>query len=310
MVMETDNTSNKNLEGTSNKPAAAPVTPVHAPHEGHIEPDLPRVRTYADDLSEEIKKKGSTLTTIVGAERERAARELALMDEPEEPAPQKTRNILLLVATIALIIVGVGVVGGALYYLQTGSGTQQAATPSIIFPNKTVRVDVGVNKKLSDTLAAARANSSLSLGEVERIDVTLVGATTTAQNILRQFDAPAALIREAQSVMIGIHSFDHTQPFIIIEVGQYDRAFSAMLGWEEDMGRGLGTFFKPAVGTTPPTTIFTDQVYRNVDARVSQAEWPILYAFPRRDILVITTNQYTLQEIMTRLSAQQTTSTQ
>ncbi len=283
-----------------------PHAPPHQPHEGHIDADLPRIRTYAEDLSEEIKKKGSTLATIVGAERERAARELSLQTD-EEPPKNKYRNPLLLVGAGALVVLGVGVIATALYLASTGASSTPPPTPSIIFPNKIVPLTVPEGRSIAETLGHERMSADLSLGEIERIDLTLTGATTSAQSILAGLNAPPALLREAKGVMVGVHSFDHTQPFIIITVTQYDRAFGAMLNWEEDIGRSMGGFFKPLNGTTPPTTLFSDMVFQNIDARVSQAGWPILYAFPRKDVLVITTNQYTLQEVLTRLNAQTTT---
>lgn len=292
--------------------AAAPRAP-EAPHDpahaGHVESELPRLRTFADDLSEEIKKKGATVASIVQAERERAAREIALEPEENTKAPAWKNPLLL---STALVLVAVGIVGllGAYLYSSFVATVEPTVTPSIIFPNKVVTQFQPAYQTLSDTYALERGSVNLSLGEVERVDVTLAQASTTPQEILRALTAPEELIREAKSVMVGIHSFNRNQPFIIIEVTQYDRAYGAMLRWEEEMGRALGNFYKPDEGTVPPTLTFTDKVFQNVDTRVSQKEWPILYAFPRRDVLVITTNQYTLSEILTRLNAQGTDPTQ
>ena len=296
---------------TTNQPDTAvppvPPEPVHDPtHKGHVESDLPHLRTYADDLSEEMKRKGSTLTSIVSAERERAARELALdqVDQSDETVVSKWKNPVLLVGTAVLSLAALVAIGVTIYVTQFTGEAVVPQTPSIIFPNKVVADVVPSHLTLSDALASERLNSSLSLGEIERIDITLEVGTTSTQDLLAKFNPPPEILREAKSVMFGIHSFDRNQPFIIIEVGQYDRAYGAMLKWEEDMGRSLGNFYKPLDGKVPPTTIFTDKVIQNIDVRVSQPEWPILYAFPRKDVLVITTNQYTLQEILTRLTAQ------
>lgn len=295
-------------------PAPSPVTqtpqPTETPHDpahaGHIESSLPRLRTFADDLSGEMKKRGTTLTSIVQAERERAARELSLVDEDSAPRANRWKNPVLLVGALALVVVGAGAVVGAYVYTQIAASEERVLEPSIIFPNKIVTFDVPEYLTLADALAGEREQVSLSLGEIERVEVTLAGATTTPRELLAEFGAPPVLLREAKSVMFGVHSFDRNQPFVIIEVTQYDRSYGGMLEWEEDLGRALGNFFKPRGGTVPPTTLFTDKVIQNIDTRVSQDEWPILYAFPRRDVLVITTNQYTLSEILTRLNAQKT----
>jgi hypothetical protein len=265
--------------------------------------DIPRLRTFADDLSEEIKKKGTTVASIVQQERERAAREIALDDDPK-PKTQAWRNPVLLIGTLALLSIGGLTLGGAYVYTLINAPVAAIEEPTIIFPNKTRAIDVPNFRSLSDTLLAERTGADLALGEILYVRPSFLDATTSPEALLRQFNAPAGLLREAQSVMLGVHSFDRNQPFIIIEITQYDRAYGAMLAWEEDMARGLGNFFKPKDGTVPPTLAFTDKVIQNIDVRVSQPEWPIMYAFPRRDVLVITTNQYTLLEVVTRLSAQ------
>lgn len=266
--------------------------------------DLPRIRTYADDLSEEIRKKGATLSSIVGAERERSARELAIGDDgpPTIAKNEQRKSFLLLGGMILFVLLGIGIVGAAFFFSsQEPTQTQKA---SIIFANKSITAPTNSERSFTDSLAGVRNNAKLSLGEVAELDITIDEATTTAQQVLQKLNAPSALIREARSIMVGIHSFNYYQPFIIIEVTQYDRAFGAMLDWEEEMGRSFGAFFRPLNGGVAPTTLFKDAVYKNIDLRKSQESWPILYAFPRRDVLVITTNESTLQEIITRLNAQ------
>lgn len=294
-MAETETTTN------SKPPEKAPETRV-AP-----DPALPRIRTFADDLSTEIQKKGVTTASIIEAERERAAREIAL----DDPAPtSKYKNPILLVGTGLLVALGAAALLGAYFYATVIFTPAPEEAASIIFPNKIVALTVPAYQKARDTLGLERFAANLSLGEIERIDLTLEAGTSTPRGILEALEAPSQLLREARSVMIGVHSFERNQPFIIIEVTQYDRSFGAMLEWEEDLGRALGNFFKPTTGTVPPTLAFTDKVVENIDVRVSQKEWPILYAFPRRDILVITTNQYTLSEILTRLNAQQNTASE
>lgn len=296
------------------QPNQNPATPTPAPesahspdHAGHVDPALPRLRTFADDLSEEIKRKGTTTASIVQAERERAAREISLDQEPETKA-SAYKNPLLLIGTTVLVGVGAVALIGAYFFASLTLTSEVARERSIIFPNKIVDLTVPEHQELRDTLALERFAVNLPLGEVERIDLTLESGTSTPRGLLTELEAPSALLREARSVMIGVHSFERNQPFIIIGVTQFDRSFGAMLEWEEELGRALGNFFKPVNGAVPPTLAFTDKVIQNIDVRVSQKEWPILYAFPRRDVLVITTNQYTLQEILTRLNAQNNTS--
>ncbi len=260
-----------------------------------------RVRTYATDMSDEIRKKGSTLSSIVAAEQETAFQnpDPSILIQPE---PAKYTR-LTIVATVALFLLGAGILYAAFGYSSSPTTPEQnKVVESIILPNKTFTIAYTKDKSLASLLGAKRFDNNLEVGEIGRIDVTTTGTSSTA-DLLKLLNAPSTLIREATSVTFGMHAFNRMQPFIIIEISQYDRAYASMLGWEEDMGRALGSFFRPVNGGVAPTTLFTDMVYRNVDLRSSQAEWPIIYAFPRKDVLVITTNTQTLQEIIARIAS-------
>ncbi len=266
-------------------------------------PEPIAVRTYATDMSEEIKKQGSTLASIAVAERAKNYKdEEAAQAAIPAAEPRSYRTVIILVATLVLLMLGAGLGGYAYLNREAPSVAAVKQVDSIILPNKAFDVVQVPERPLVSTLGTERTDSVLPLSEIARFDVYLTGSSTDARAILRELGAPEELRRETQRLMLGVHAFNRSQPYIIIEVAQYDRAYAAMLDWEDDIGRSLGGFFRPLNGVVPPTTVFTDQIYRNIDTRISQNEWPILYAFPRKNILVITTNNQTLQEIMTRLT--------
>ncbi len=268
-------------------------------------PSLPRIRTFQQDISAEVSRQGATLTTIVGAERERAARELALgTEEAREPSTntRNRRSLSLLLGTVGLVLfgilllIGISLFGSEEYELKDDS-------PAIVLPNQRILVPNIGSRDIVEALSVTRRNTSLPLGEIAMVVMVSGTATTSASEMLSALGAPAALIRETNELMIGIHSFNRNQPFILIRVGEYDRALAALLEWEEEMGRSLGSFFRPLNGTTPPTTEFTDTVYRNLDIRKSQDTWPIMYGFLQNDLIVITTNEQTVTELQSRLRA-------
>jgi hypothetical protein len=248
-------------------------------------------------MSEEIRKRGATLSTIVGAEREREAERKAHVDER---LTTTRRRLLLVLGAIILMFIGVGVVAGVII-LTKKQGPITVET-SIVPENKKALIEVGKNE-LIQNLAKERTAANLTLGEIERFVATDGVGELTSEALLTKLGAPSELARNSDRVMIGIHAFDRNQPFIIIETRYYDLAFGAMLAWEPKMGKSLGLFFTPVTATTfPPELHFTDGVYKNIDVRKSEATWPILYAFPAENLLVITTNVNTLSEILTRLS--------
>jgi hypothetical protein len=260
---------------------------------------VPRIRTYAEDMGTEIEKRGATISSIVSAEKARAP-----VSSTAE-APKKRRGLLFAAGALLLIALGGGALAAAL--LLAPKAPVEVATQSIIPVNSRTTLAVDDLSTLSDALGARRAGDALALGDVEEIDVTRDGAPVSAYDILTALGAPNELARNATGIWIGVHAFNHTQPFMLISVSAYDRAFAAMLSWESTMADSLGAFFAPPWAPTgvtahAPTLSFSDTVTANLDVRESGTEWPIVYAFPRRDLILITTNENTLREIVTRLS--------
>lgn len=273
--------------------------------------ELPRIRTYAADMSEEIRKRGETLATIISAERTKMGRG-PIGDETqtktEQTAQEKTKNVLLSVGAVVLVFIGI--VAIVFTFLLTRPKAELPERVSLIPVNYAELVNLGAEDRTVRGLSELRQDTDLRLGEMKEFILTKDGAPLPAESVLSLLGAPSVLARNANSVMVGIHAFDRNQPFILISVSAYDRAFEGMLSWEENIGETLGAFFAPNRGarstapTVPPPLVFKDRVYQNIDMRESGAEWKILYAFPRRDLLLITTNESTVREVITRLTLQ------
>jgi hypothetical protein len=112
--------------------------------------------------------------------------------------------------------------------------------------------------------------------------------------------------------------YNDNQPFLIVRVDSYEAAYAAMLAWEPTMQADLSPLFDytptvhiPEQGiatTTTPTqfiqTGFVDKIVENHDARVIQnstGDVSLLWTFIDRNTLIITTNDATLREIISRL---------
>lgn len=290
------------LKEALERPGAAPERVEEVPAEQA--PDgAPRIRTYAADMSEEIKKRGAALSTIIVAEQ---ARTVPL---PEPEKPRTRRGLLIIVGAGVFIMLGIGAITAAVV-LTSGVTTTGAPSMSIIPFNHLAQITQSSTTSLAQTLASARASAKMSLGEIEAFGITKDGTPLSAYDILTALGAPDQLARNATGILAGIHAADHTQPFLLISVSAYDRAFAGMLAWEGTIGDTLGNFFAPnsvsaqSIAAHAPALSFEDVVLQNLDARESQDVWPILYTFPRRDLLLITTNQSTLREILSRLSLQ------
>lgn len=257
---------------------------------------LPRIRTYAADMSRAIRTRGETLASIVASEKKRPAKILS-----EEEVLQKRKNIFIVSGAFLFFVLGIGAIAGVSYFIRDQYKTP-SITENIIFANRTISIEVNA-ENVREKLALARANTDMSLGEVARLVPTENGVILSPQETAIRIGLPGTLAREVTDVMVGIHSFDRNQPFILMEIAAYDRSFNALLGAEAELGRNLQTFFAPHNATgESPRLLFHDAVLRNIDVRQSDSVWPILYSYPQRTLLVITTNEFTLREIISRLS--------
>lgn len=268
---------------------------------------LPRVRTYANDISTEIRKRNTTLTSIVGAEQQRTMAE-GPYDDTATITKRTNRVRMFLMGAVFLTAIGILSLGAAFVFnKQTNIGAQARL---LIPANHSKTVEYSPEEALPITLGKVKNSTTLNLGEVEAFIITKNGIPLGTDDLLNLFGAPNELVRNARSVMVGVHAFDHTQPFILITVSAYDHAFDAMLSWETRMNEGLGNFFRPSslapasIASTPPALTFTDRTIKNTDVRESQLEWHIMYTFLRPDLILITTNDSTLREVITRLSLQ------
>ena len=192
---------------------------------------------------------------------------------------------------------------------------------------------------LMQTLNEAKKTTQVSLGLIARLYPGIPSAdgqsqipilvdgqaflSTLAPNI------PEGLLRtiDTKQYLLGIHSFDENQSFLILKVDAYEQAYSGMLAWERTMRIELSPLFtrniSPRIETThvtpalvatsststpptppPPAPVgFVDRIVENHDARVIQNEWGdllLLWTFLDRTTIVITTNEHTLREIISR----------
>ncbi len=273
--------------------------------------ELPRIRTYAADMSEEIKRRGETLSTIISAERMKMGKG-PVGDETsvktEVSVQEKNKGVLLSLAAIGLLFFGC--VALAVAFLVTREQPVAPQRMSMIPINYSELVVVQTEESTTETLAALRQDTDLRLGEMKEFILTEFGAPLQGSEILTLLGAPNLLARNSTNALVGIHAFDRNQPFILVRVSAYDLAFEGMLQWEDTLAESLGGFFAPYKAardpqpSKPPRITFSDRVYQNIDVRESGPEWKILYAFPRRDLLLITTNESTLREVITRLTLQ------
>ncbi len=285
--------------------------------------DAPRqpaaIRTYEGDVASALKNQKTSVVSMVLAEKRRRA-ETAVDEQEKQPKSKKTMVVIIAVVGLLLILA----VGIYLYIaLQTHSSSAQQGIvlPEIILTDEEKEIDVTdlTSEKLVVTLKKERSTASLSLGSIQHIFFTeTTQDSVTGQKIKKLVEtekfvqlldtrAPAAFLRSLNAGYIyGLHATNGTQPFVIFKTNSYETAFAGMLAWEENMREDLAIIvtLAPALPAFNAPK-FEDVVVKNRDVRVlkdASGKPELMYSFPDRSTLIITTNENTLKEIFDRLS--------
>jgi hypothetical protein len=241
----------------------------------------------------------------------------------------------MLVAGVAIVAAGIGLV--AYVFLR-----DTTVSPTIVSPTESPFIAVDAVRPVSlparptratvlEGLNNARLSSDLSLGLIERLVITTpsnnakgetVPVEMPAPELFQYFAAhvPPALVRTIKApYLLGIHSFDENQAFLIAQVDSYETAYAGMLEWESTMYTDLQPLFirTPPVhltGTATSTpaepgvimTGFVDKIVENRDVRAKvteQGDLLLFWTFLNRSTVLIATNEFTLREVISRFSA-------
>ncbi|KKW35979.1 hypothetical protein A2852_00935 [Candidatus Adlerbacteria bacterium RIFCSPHIGHO2_01_FULL_54_23] len=322
---------------TPGLPKASPLGSAASPaREDGVKP----IQTYQRDIERVIEQKNVSVVSVAAAEAERRAQGGT---SQKEAAPHPEQNTLLkrTALTIGGILL-LAAAAGALYLVLTRDTSVPIAgqlQAPFIFVDDTTIIEVAredTRAALIQKLDAARKGESLSLGSVARLYPATpaeqedgVPELLTAPRLLDILAPylPGELVRTLEpAYLLGIHIFDENQPLLILRVDSYEQGFSGMLAWERTMQGDLSPLFDrkaPLRAATPsaeqktltnsstsPSAVlssgFTDKIVENRDARVIQNEGGdilLLWTFLSRNTILITTNEYTLREVISRLSS-------
>lgn len=258
----------------------APTTPAPVPApktEPEKNPDaVQAIQTYKSDVESLVQRKNVSVVSIASAEAEK--REKAPL-AAAAPAATDEHWVLKRASLVIGGVLLIAVAAGALAYIFTRP-TTVAVTPlsteaPFITVDSTTRVGIDSTANsatVMNALNVARVQVSLSLGLVERLFVT-EGVSSNAQPLSAQKflaalapQAPQQLVRTLSGqYLLGVHSFDENQAFLIFHADAYETAYAAMLQWEPTMRADLTPLFTrtppvhantntPAVASTTATT--------------------------------------------------------
>lgn len=313
------------------KTPAPPLPPlVQKQPETSVEPLV----TYQRDVEKYVAQKKVSAVTIATAEAERRG-------TIEAPIPKERvgwGGTFLIACGVALLVGTVGALGYGLY--KTRSVAVQIADAPLLFIDAAYSIPTAADQtpsKFMDDLESAKNGVALSVGLVAQLYPLAttstaerpVGMSTRGFLQLLTPNIPAALLRTFfPTFLLGVHSHDRNQPFLLLKVDSYEQGFSGMLAWEGTMQGDLAPLFTyvpspklqiptitdvastssstPALppAVIPPPPSFVDKIIENHDTRVLQtADGQIyfLWTFIDKNTILITTNEATLREVIVRI---------
>ncbi|MBV9349740.1 MAG: hypothetical protein JO026_03235, partial [Patescibacteria group bacterium] len=166
---------------------------------GEIGPEsesgVARIRTYAADMGEEMKKRKATISSIISAEQSRPA------PPPIESDASPKRRWGFIAGAFILALVGISALVWALF-LRPSSPAPETRS-SIISINRRAVLPIEPAKSFVERLAEEKNSAALNLGEIEEIEITKNGVPASPEDVLRGLGAPSELARNATGIFVG-----------------------------------------------------------------------------------------------------------
>src|SRR3989344_195265 len=291
------------------KPEAAPVLAPQKQEPSLVKP----LQTYQGDIESVVGEKNISVVSIAAAEADR--RGMSKLQDSATPLNQETgrpwlRKLLMVGAGVVLLCVAGGI--GFYIYLafQPVSVAQQSPAPFILVDDtKTVEISGSdTRSSIMQTLSAMRSGVELALGLVARIQVV----KQDALGALQEVSAPEFLQTLAPRIPPELVRTRTDLPPVLPAATSSASSTSATSSLQATTTSAAST---TPISTSTPAAIpsatpfvqgsFVDQVVANRDARVvlgPEGDILLLWVFLDRSTILITTNDATLREVISRLS--------
>jgi len=272
------------------------------------------VRTLEGDIASAMKEKKGSVVSIAIAEQKKREKEFHFEGE------DKGKNSFFLFVSLTalaggLILFGFVFIGG----IGTKETSPELKTPALVLAEKEKLVEI-VNATRSKIIAEVSkeiGQSQLKLDTVERVRfIEISGEIKTEMGTGRFLSVmgthmPGILERSlSKEFMLGIHSWDGNQPFLVFKTDFYENAFLGLIRWERDMAEDLLPLFSKTLSEENKYLLekdFLDVVVKNRDARVlydNNGSISLIYTIPDKQTVIIATHEDTLIEVIDRLSAE------
>lgn len=309
----------KNIDYSFDKTTDTSVEKTDEPGGGgpaRRKPKLRAIRTYKSDIASTMKKQKTSVVGAISAEIE-SKDDLEKFTTPQDKARPYIRYAMMIGAGL-LAIIGITLI----LYFTLIYGKEDVlpieTLPSFIFTERQEKVDLAGTDRRSALriLTDKKELVPIELDEVALLYLVEEETVFTAQKFFTHIEAQVSgsFLRSLDDDMnIGVHIFSGSQPFMILKTNFYENSFAGMLQWEKNMNEDLAPLFGSVVridqGTTTDTlfggSFFTDKIFKNKDTRILKdgEETILLYSFIDKNTLLITTNEDTFEEILTRITS-------
>lgn len=285
--------------------------------------DMQTVRTFESDAAEYIKKTGQSRASIALAESERKNEEKNRFKFEEKKFDREKAKFVL---TVSGILVLAGAIIFLAFVLLKPEGppemTYVKGQPIIIIDQEKI-IDLAA---LPDDKALEKISTTVRSGTVGVGAILSFKIVRTSPEEIKEIDteeffklvakfAPNKLVRSLEDkYALGLLGFDGSQPFLIFKTDSFENAYSGMLEWEHSVPVELKPVFERGDGwaTTTPAygpgstsrSYFAHAVISNMDARTlpsTNGKTILIYSFPDKNTLLITTNEKTFSTLITKL---------
>lgn len=313
------------IETPTQPPKVPVVEPTPEPATSNPFVYLQPLRTFEGDVADAVKNKNASVVKIAVAESVKKQKSGEML----EPPTPVFKNLAIFLMSL-LLVGGGGYLVYTFYYVPktVAPATKEFAVESLVAPDTQKEFPVSaanagsIGQAILDTKTgvnkALNAVTELYFTQIQNGVKSLIESSIFV-NLLSP-NVPSPFVRSlSPRFMFGFHEFNGTHPFLILKTTFYQSAFAGMLKWEETMADDLNTLFiRPSLITNteagkPSTTAdflrrskpFVDVVIKNKDVRMLTDEYEhpmLLYTFADKDTIILTTNEFTLKEILDRMT--------
>jgi hypothetical protein len=276
------------------------------------------IRTYATDIANMMKKQKGSIIKIALAEQSRREKFQKTKD------PTATKNIIVMMLGFILIVGGIMIFIYSIVNRDRPVSIVNSNTvfPSLFFTENQVQIDMTeLNKsELYASIQAQVDNGTLVPETINNLFVSYntpygqvqVPATAFIQKL--GIDLPDQLFQNLYpQFMLGAYSEQPTNNlFIVFRLKDFNEAFNGMRDWENTMLSDLVRLFRIDTSTDGKNIFsknFETMTISNKEGRVlknSSGKIILSYIFLDPNTIMITTKTDAVDEVVKRLSLQQT----